>query len=274
MSVSPASDWAQRWTDGTHSWRHRSDGGFDSGRYEVAAITKAAAKEYVLRHHYSGKMPVSRLHYGLFDRDRLLGVAVLSTPGGPKVLTNTFPDLVPSFESLELGRFVLADEVPANGETWFLARAFRLAAGEGLRAVVSFSDPQPREYGGELLFPGHIGTIYQASNATYHGRSYAEPFTLLPNGTVLDKRAMQKVRKQEQGHAYVERELVELGASPRIGSDPKAWLRQAVLDVGAKRIRHQGKHRYVFTLGPRNRRRQVRIGPALIPDYPKEVDAA
>ena len=42
-----------------------------------------------------------------------------------RVLTAVFPDLEPYAESLELSRFVLAESVPANGESWFLARCWR-----------------------------------------------------------------------------------------------------------------------------------------------------
>jgi hypothetical protein len=53
-------------------------------------------------------------------------------------------------------------------ESWFLARCSRLAAEAGLRGLVMFSDPVPRtRTDGVVVMPGHIGTIYQASNAVY-----------------------------------------------------------------------------------------------------------
>jgi hypothetical protein len=36
---------------------------------------------------------------------------------------------------------VLLDSVPANGESWFAARALRLAAEHGVRGVIAFSHP-------------------------------------------------------------------------------------------------------------------------------------
>ena len=61
---------------------------------------------------------------------------------------------------------MLAESVPANGESWFLARCWELATRQGKHGVVSFSDPVPRRTAvGTLVFPGHIGTIYQACNA-------------------------------------------------------------------------------------------------------------
>ena len=126
---------------------------------------------YVERHHYAGTYVASRLRYGLWERDgTLVGVAVLSIPVQRAVLTRPFPELEPYQESLELGRFVLADHVPANGESWFLGQVFRLAQHEGVRGIVSFSDPVARrDLAGRVVFPGHVGAIYQASNAIYAG---------------------------------------------------------------------------------------------------------
>jgi hypothetical protein len=139
-----------------------------------------------------------------------------------------------------------------NGETWFLNHAFReYAAAAGIRGVVSFSDPVARTTAaGETVFLGHIGGIYQASNARYCGRSTPRTLCLLPDGTVLSARALQKVRKLECGHDYVERVLVGHGARPRLdGQDPRRWLREALDAACVRRARHPGNHR-VGPAGP------------------------
>lgn len=59
-------------------------------------------------------------------------------------------------------------------------------------------------------------------------------------------RTAAEVRQQEQGHEYVEQQLITLGArAPRAGEDPAAWLRQALDDVDACRLRHRGAHRFI-----------------------------
>ena len=113
----PASDRCQRWRNGRHSWRHRSEGGFDSSRYEVAEITEADARDFVVRHHYSRSYPAAVRRYGLFHRDELCGAVVLGSPMQERVLTNVFPHLEPYDQSLELARLVLLDAVPANAES-------------------------------------------------------------------------------------------------------------------------------------------------------------
>lgn len=247
-----ASENCQRWAGGKHSFRHTSEGGFDPARYAVEDIDELTAKRYVIENHYSGSYPASSRRYGLFEADKLVGVMVLGIPVQTKTLTSVFPDLEPFVESLELSRFVLNNEVPGNAESWFLARGFEAAAATGIRGVVSFADPVPRMVGGEILFPGHVGTIYQATNAIYGGRGTGRTLTLLPNGEVFNDRAKQKVRGQERGHEHVERKLIALGAPVlRAGQNPTQWLNDALTSIGT-RLRHRGCHRYVFPVGTRS----------------------
>jgi len=273
LEVSPSSDWCQRWRDGRPRWRHRSEGGFDATQYEVGPITDRTAKAYVERHHYARTYVASRLRYGLWDRrGALLGVAVLSVPVRGEVLTRPFPHLVPFHESLELGRLVLADRVAANGESWFLGRVFRLAGREGVRGVVSFSDPVARHNtAGGLVFPGHVGIVYQSANATYAGRGTARTILVLPDGRTLNERALSKLRTLDVGHEYVEHVLRRFGAPPRRGAAPSAWIPRALVAAGVRRLRHPGNHRYLFRLGDRASRRGVVISVPSLP-YPKSTD--
>lgn len=262
----------QRWTEQVQSWRHTSEGGFDPERYAVEPIDEAAAKAYVLANHYSGSYPAASQRYGLFDPTGLVGVCVLGIPVQTKTLTNVFPGLEPFTQALELSRLVLEDAVPANAESWFIARVFEHAAARDVRGVVSFADPVPRIIGGQTVAPGHIGTIYQASNATYAGRGTARTLVLLPDGRVLNDRSVQKVRKQERGHEHVERMLVAFGArAPKAGENPAAWLADALDAIGITRLRHRGNHRYCFRIGTRSQRRAVHIALPSVP-YPKEID--
>ncbi len=199
--ASPASTACQRWTLGRHSWRHTSEGGFDPRRFTVEQIPEAAARAFVCRNHYSASYPAARLARGVFTDDDtlvddapLVGVAVLSIPMRAAVLTNVFPDLEPFAESLALGRFVLTDAVPANAESWFLAQVWRRAAAAGIRGIVTFADPMPRhrtlvdvDAEGqpiervETITPGHVGAIYQATNAISLGRSTARTLNYCRN---------------------------------------------------------------------------------------------
>lgn len=275
-----ASPWCQRWREGKHSWRHVRDGGFDARRYHVAVIPdEKPGKAFVLAHHYSRSYPAVKVQFGLYDtvdgERRLNGVAVFGVPVNTAVLTKPLPELRPFTESVECSRFVLLDECPGNAESWFLARCFDLLLAQGVRGVVSFADPVPRRTAsGLLVMPGHVGTIYAATNALYTGRATARTVKLLPDGTVFHDRTAQKIRRQEQGHEYATAQLLALGAPrPRPGCDRARWLHEALAAIGARNVRHRGAHRWVFRLGrTRHEREDIKLGVPSLRPYPKRPD--
>jgi hypothetical protein len=241
----------------------------DTRQYEVAPIAEdRTAKAFVQTHHYSGTYPAARERVGLWRGAQLVGVAVFSVPCQAKVLSRVFTG--DWRDSVELGRFVLLDVVPANGETWFLARAFELLRRDGYRGVVSFSDPVPRRrLDGSLLFPGHLGTIYQAHNAQYLGRGTGRRLRLLPDGRVLNARAVQKIRGGERGWRYATDMLVQAGApaAPLEIDARRAWL-ATWLPRCTRPLSHPGNHRYAWPL----QRRTAVLLPAQT--YPKTLDEA
>ncbi len=254
----------QRWNTGRASYRPSAEP-IRTADYEVALIDRdTPAKAFVKRHHYSGTYPSARFRYGLYRTTELVGVAVFSHPCHPAVLTNVFPG--DPLESTELGRFVLLDSVGGNGETWFLARCFELLAKRDIQGVVSFSDPLPRRAAnGIVTLPGHVGTIYQAHNGVYLGRGASQALRLLPDGTSFQKRTLQKIRRQESGWRYAVEQLIAAGAAPLDG-DPAAWVARELPRV-CRRVRHQGNHKYCWTLN----RRLRRFLPSSKP-FPKTID--
>jgi hypothetical protein len=163
----------QRWRQRRDVYRPAGEP-IDTRRYEVAAMAgDRTAKDFVLAHHYSGSYPAARFRFGLHRGEHLVGVAVFSHPCNNAVLTGTFSGAEP-LQCVELGWFVLLDEVPANGESWMLGRCFELLRREGIVGIVSFADPEPRACAtGTVVFGGHVGTIYQATNGIYPGPQHA-----------------------------------------------------------------------------------------------------
>jgi hypothetical protein len=239
--------YCQRWRERRDSYRPVGET-IIPAEYEVACLPERDAKAYVITHHYSASYPAARFRYGLHRRGQLVGVAVFSVPVRPEVLTNVFPT-GDAQESVELGRFVLDDGVPGNGETFFLAQCCARLRREQIAGVVSFSDPMARyDAGGRAVFVGHIGNIYQAFSATFLGRATPRTLRLLPDGSVLSDRALQKIRAQEQGARYSTELLLRRGArAPRVGEDPRAWLRE-VLPGLTRTVRHPGVLRYAWAL--------------------------
>jgi hypothetical protein len=256
----------QRWRDRRDSYRPAGEV-IATQDYAVASLpSDAVAKAFVRQHHYSGTYPAARTRVGLYRHEALVGVAVFSVPCNAKALTLVFPG--DPRDSVELGRFVLLDDVPANGETWFLARCFELLRRDGYRGVVSFSDPTPRtDRAGRVVFPGHLGTIYQAHNAQYLGRGTARTLRLLPDGSVMSARSIQKIRSGERGWRYSAALLSGAGAGAPPTGDRGAWLCASLARV-TRRLAHPGNHRYAWPL-----RRGVQLG--MTPGrYPKPGRAA
>lgn len=248
----------QRWRSRRDSYRPPEEP-IRTREYEVAELVgDKLAKAFVLEHHYERSYPSARFRYGLFHRGDLVGVAVYSVGTNDQTLKRVFGD---ARGSVELGRFVLLDEVPGNGETWFLARTFEDLKKKGLRGVLSMSDPVPRtDSEGREVFPGHIGTIYQAHNALYLGRAKARTVRLLPDGRVFSERTLQKIRAREHGWKYGVQILVGYGAEEPTG-DLREWV-DLWLPRLSRPLWHPGKYRYAWHLA--SRRQHV-----LVPNYPK-----
>jgi hypothetical protein len=256
----------QRWRHGRDAYRPPDEPLWPAD-YEVAELHgDALASAFVLDHHYSACYPAARLRFGLFRRGLLQGVAVFSHPCNDRVLTSVFPGR--ATDSVELGRFVLLDEVPGNGETWFLGRCFAQLRRLGLAGGVAFADPCRRlNRQGVPVFGGHVGTIYQAHNAAYLGRGTLRTLALLPDGRVFSERAQQKVRSAEQGVAYAVAQLVGCGAPPPACLEPASlsvWLRQWKARL-CRAVPHRGNHKYAWRLS-----RRVCLPPGL--PYPNQID--
>ena len=285
-------DVAQRWREHRGVYRPAGEVIVPS-HYEVAEIPDdTTPRAFIHEHHYSHTFPSARFRFGLYRGGALVGVAVFSTPmqdkvldvlpvgaevraAGPWMCRSRFGSEVTNNrifipgekrDRTELGRLVLLDDVPGNGESWFVTRCFEALLREhGITGVLSFSDPTPRtDASGRVIFLGHVGNVYQAMSAIYAGRSTPRTLRLLPDGTVLSDRAMSKVRQQEQGHAAVEKILVRAGAKP-LGrrEEPAVWLRKWLQRLTTT-SRHPGNFRYLFGLTPAVKRH---LPPSM--PYPK-----
>lgn len=125
----PLFDTCQRWSGRRTSYRPAGEA-FDKRRYGLERIDFGAAKAFVERHHSANTMPAARLQLGLMHkasaavREQLVGVVVFSVPMQERAIPAWFDGLSPRL-GIEIGRLVLLDDVPGNGETFLLGRAFR-----------------------------------------------------------------------------------------------------------------------------------------------------
>ena len=238
----------QRWRNHRTSYRPKGEP-IDTRKYEIATIGREArqtAIDFVKTHHYAGSVPGHRYRVGLYRTGKLVGVAIFGNGPSQNAINKTLP--VEGIRA-DLCRFVLLDDVPANGETWFLAQAFRLLRRDkGVDALLAYSDPEPRYTDdGERVFKGHIGTIYQASNARFVGRGNEHTRYVFADGSVFDQTQYSKLSRRITGWSYVAAKLREYGAPPPPTAPSKyqAWRKNAIA-MTTTTIRHPGSLAYVW----------------------------
>lgn len=236
----------QRWREHRASYRPAGEP-FNPRRFDVALFDEdRVARDFVAAHHYLGSLPPTRFRAGLYEAGALVGVAAFTVPQRDAVLAP-----YPRATAVELGRFVLLDQVRANAESWFLARAFELLRPEGIEGVVSFSDPLRRvAVDGTVRCRGHVGTVYAATNAIYVGPTRPETVRLLPDGRDLGLRALAKIRAKDTGWRYAVDALLAQGAPAPTSTSREAlaaWVDRVVPRL-TRRVRHPGKHKYFLPL--------------------------
>jgi hypothetical protein len=149
ISAPPPATSCQRWRERVAK-RRGPPARCSARAAEAVAIDEATAKAFVTRHHYSASYPAARFRVGMMwrpssGRECLAGVVVFSVPMNERTVPRYFDELAPA-AGVELGRLVLLDEVPANAESWLVARAFGCCGPPCPRcaACVSYSDPLER----------------------------------------------------------------------------------------------------------------------------------
>jgi len=198
----------QRWTRRRVSYRPAGEI-FDPRFVNIEPIEESTAKAFIETHHYSASYPAARFRFGVlvkepFRKEVLAGVGVFSMSMNQWFIPAYFDGFAPS-AGIELGRFVLAESLAANAESYCLARMHRLleAALPAVRGVLAYCDPvERRDENGQVVKRGHVGTIYKATNATYRGVSSPRTLWLSPGGASLIDRLLSKVRLSENGERY------------------------------------------------------------------------
>ncbi|NOG70485.1 hypothetical protein [Roseicella sp. DB1501] len=244
-----------RWKN-RHQVIHGPGDRIDPSEFGVDVIRERDAKAFICEHHYAGSYPAAHLAVGLFrkpgvDSSALVGVAVFSEG----IQSGQAMPRWTGFgreEGTELGRLVLLPEVKWNGESWFLKRAFNALRQEKphVRACLSYSDPVERRTAtGEMVKPGHFGTVYQASNAAFLGMASPRTLEMLPDGRVIQPYNFFKYLRRKQGWQAAEAKIESAGAAVgivRAGETDRDWVDR--VRAALRPIRHPGNLVYAFGL--------------------------
>ena len=201
----------------------------------VDKISCRAARPYIATFHYSRTMPdSSRFAFGLYYRERIVGVCVFGMGCGKNQYTAVCKD-IKNGEYIELTRLWLEDTLGRNSESYFISRCLKLLPKE-IKLVLSFSDSKQN----------HFGYIYQATNWIYLGINGGAKMLINKDGYEAHPRLLgiYKMRHKEYRNYDNERLMALLGFS---------WVRGGA------------KHKYIYI---RDKRLKKRLALKSLP-YPK-----
>ena len=207
-------------------------------QYTVNLINKNIAKRLIIQNHYTHKWSSCRYSFGLYDGDKIIGVAVYGFPVG-RLVVKSITDRLKNEDVLELTRLWVVDETIKNAESFFLGRTFDwIKKNTNVKVLISYSDPMQN----------HLGIIYQATNWLYQG-----------NNTMLVKGYMHKINNE----LLHPRSVVALYGTTKYSELIK-------IDQNYERIEMKKKHRYIYILDKRNRKKIIsELKHKLLP-YPKD----
>ncbi len=130
--------------------------------FSVHMIPSKEGKEYIRQNHYSRSCNNGPMCWGLYYKNKLVGVCAFATPCSENVRRSIFGDKHKD-RVTELHRLHTQDDLPDNTTSWFTSRAIKglQEYRPKIKGIISFADTTE----------GHLGTIYKALNFDYKGTS-------------------------------------------------------------------------------------------------------
>ena len=146
-------------------------------------------RPFVERWHYSGKVPTGRNYFFVMEsgeqRDLLSSEVYAAACYGPSASQSMHTGLARmtgkgvTFDNMvELRRLCRREPKDGMPLTWFLSRCHKLLKKQGIKYIVSFSDPMHN----------HNGGIYKAANFTHLGKTAAATHNIDAEGNIIHRR--------------------------------------------------------------------------------------
>ncbi len=207
----------------------------------VAPVSNSDVTEFSRRYHYTGLPGNALWRWGLWHGPVLHGVVAYNT--GNRGLGASIIGEEHASKVWHMGRLMLSEDSPRNSESRLIGGSLQAIerSDHDVWAVVTFADENH----------GHIGTIYQATNAYYTGitdmttRSTSRKYYVNEHGEV---RSFRSIRKDAEHRGGIPGWTMKFSDKP--------------------------KHRYVYILGNKSERRQrlALLKHPILP-YPKRSAA-
>lgn len=185
----------------------------------VREIPAKFARGYIAKNHYSKTFPDSTMFcFAGYLGDKIAGIITYGMGTSVNQYTSVFADIQKG-EYLELTRLWSADTMPRNTESKIISESMKQLP-KKIKLIVTFADPSQ----------GHIGYIYQATNALYIGKSMGGTMLITKEGIVKHQRLIGIYRmRQEKLKNKSSQEIIDY--------------------LGWKKIKSAPKHKYVYLRG-------------------------
>jgi len=215
----------------------------DLGRAVVRRVSRAFAEHIILKYEWLGTMAPTSVHYGIFFGDACAGVTCVGVNGVGTAGALKHKEFgIERSEFCTLARGACVHWAPTGTNSKLVAWTIRLLGKETKsKTLIAYADTDA----------GEIGTIYQACNWVYLGRTMRRPELVSPHGRALNIKLLGDLAKQN--HV------------------PFAEMRKALEAKGWKLQPSNTKHKYIAILDKKDRALVERIEGMRLP-YPKRGD--
>lgn len=236
---------------------------FDPTNLIIKKVGRDIAKQFVENNHYSHKLSLCKISYGLFyktnipaaffdcNEDKLIGVCVFSQPCG-RSAAESISDVVKFNECMELIRLVILNEYGKNIESFFISQSLKLLKKDfpHIKVVISYSDTEQH----------HSGTIYQASNFLFTG--------LNSDTNLMANYSISLTGPPHDDYKWLHSRTV----SCRMGSHNVEYLKKKIGHTFWRK-KEAGKFRYIYMLSDKKTKRKIlkTLKMKILP-YPKNCN--
>lgn len=203
----------------------------------VRPVSRNECAPFILNIHYAKRWPSISYAFGLFRGDDLEGVVTFGCPSSAPLRRGVAGDEYAN-KLLELNRLCLRGNY-RNDASFLVSRSIQMIPGD--KIIISFAD----------ISQGHLGTVYQASNFSYHGLSA--------------KRTDWKIKGMEHLHG-------QTVADEFRGRDNRSQLMREKYGDDFYLAARPRKHRYIFVKGSRGfRSKAAKAIKYPMQPYPKNI---
>jgi hypothetical protein len=251
---------------------------------EVREIDHKTASEIILQYEWIGNAGTSEYRFGLYFGPYLAGVVSFGRTAGSNAAASVCGKENAHLVTT-LSRGTCVHWAHRHSASYLISRACDLMVGKGLNIFVAYSDTEA----------GEVGTVYQASNWLYGGRTNgSEQFRWIgeaieddngrdwKNGEWHDCRLISAYTRNRRNRKLL-RELRSQGKTEYQGkkikgsdrniyleSEPRAELKTRMIDEGFEFRKGNPKFKYVHFAGDKRTVRRLRKALRWKPgEYPK-----